>query len=704
MKEEITDVKKDYKKILESEYISRDMSWLMFNYRVLEQAKSSRRTIFERLKFLAICASNLDEFMMIRVGSLYNYLDYNKKRIDYSGLREWPFKYVLYQQIQAFTREMVNYFETELRPKFKRNGFTIQQVKNLTSSERRKVNYFFSITLYPMLTPMVFDAFHSFPVLMNETLIYGVTTKEKGDKKENSKLSFIQIPQNLPRFFEIEREGQLVLVPIEDVIRYNIEKFYKNIEIESVSLFRIIRNGDFDYDDYDESEVDFVEEIQKKLKKRKTGRVVWMEVQKGYSQELLAELMERFEIEEDNVFCYDGLMDYNSLWQIVKHKQFSDVIPKTPPPVKPLFAEKNLSKNIFEVLKKKDIVLHHPYNSIEPVVRMLELAAEDPEVLAIKITIYRLADDSRVANALQQAAENGKHVSVLFEVKARFDEENNILNGQRLEKAGCFVIYGVSMVKTHTKLLMIVRKNKKSVMRYVHMSSGNYNEDTARLYTDTSFLTTRRVYGNDVSEFFNVITGHSQPSNYKKLITTPGDMRAKLIRMIRKEASNARKGLTAGICIKVNSLEDSQAIQELYKASQAGVPVKLIVRGICCLRPGRKGLSENITVKSIVGDLLEHSRVYYFHNEGQPKVYGGSADVMVRSFDRRIESLFLVEDKPKEIFINILDYSLRDDVNSFILKEDGDYEKATVDEKAPFNVHKEFFRVKDEDISGKLLF
>jgi polyphosphate kinase len=343
---------------------------------------------------------------------------------------------------------------------------------------------------------------------------------------------------------------------------------------------------------------------------------------------------------------------------------------------------------------------------MEPVLELLEKAADDPYVLSIKITIYRVAKESRVTAALLRAAENGKHVSVLFEVKARFDEENNLREAQRLQKAGCFVIYGVSSLKTHTKLLLIVRKDEgDKVYRYVHLSSGNYNETTSRLYVDIGLLTTKEVYANDVSEFFNVITGHSQPSTYRNLITSPRDMRIQLCNLVKREAENARNGIPSGVVIKLNSFQDKELIDELYLASQAGVPIKLIVRGMCCLRPGRKGLSESIEVISIVGEYLEHSRIYYFHNAGNPKVYIGSADAMVRSFDRRIESLFQLDDDfLKRQAINNLRYNLKDNVNSYIMKEDGTYSIKELNGEPPFNIHKEFYSVTRDIVMEANLF
>ncbi len=698
-------IEQEDKQIFKSKYISRDLSWLKFNDRVLEQAKSSERTILERLKFVAITASNLDEFMMIRVGSLFNYLDYDRERVDYCGLKEWPFKNRLYREVHKFVEEQNKYVEEELVPQFSSSGFLVVKPEELDAKEVRKIDNYFNKTIYPMLTPMVFDTFHTFPALVNKVLTLGVVTKTS-KKKGGVVYSFVQIPTNLPRFFEIERGDKILFVPIEEIIERNIHKLYKNVDVSSVSLFRITRNGDFDYDDYDESDVDFVEEIQKKLKKRRTGRVVRLEVRQNASKKILNLLNKKFQLEEDDVF-ESSFLDFTAYWQVIKNSSLaSKYLPKLPSPVRPLNAPKNFERNIFEYLKHNDLVLHHPFHSMDPLLLLLEQAANDSKVLAIKVTIYRLAKDSRIIDALLRAAENGVHVSVLFEVKARFDEENNIRQGQRLQKAGCYVVYGISRVKTHTKLLQVVRRERNKVTNYVHMSSGNYNEDTARLYTDLGYLTSKAEYGRDVAEFFNVITGHSQPSRYRKLITTPGDMRKKLISLIRAEVRNKKAGQSAGIVLKANSLEDSAVIDELYKASRAGVEVKLIVRGICCLRPGRKRMSENIFVKSIVGDYLEHSRIYYFHNNGDPKVYGGSADIMVRSFDKRIESLFLVDGQfERQQFISILDYNLKDEKNSFVLQEDGSYLPVQVEEgQKPFDLHKEFFNLTEEKVKEACLF
>ncbi|GAA3927604.1 polyphosphate kinase 1 [Hymenobacter algoricola] len=696
--------------IRKSKYISRDLSWLRFNYRVLDQAKDAGRTLFDRLRFLAITSSNLDEFFMIRVGSLYNYLDYGKERVDYSGLRELPFRRKLLDFAHRFVNDQSLTYLNELKPQFEKNGFNILRMDELTELELRKAEGYFKNTVFPLLTPMVYDSYHGFPLMMNQMLIFGVATNignESGtgpveEGKGQERLTFVQIPQNLSRFFELTRKDKVIFVPIEEIVRANLPKLFRNVEIVSANLFRITRNGDFTLEESDDIDVDFIKEIQVGLKTRKKGRVVRLEVEKDASPVMMAVLKERWQIDNGNVFVINSLMDMKGLLQILKHPNFRGRSTRPPATVAPLSLPEGNEENMFEFLKHHDVLLHHPYNNIEPVVRLLEQAAEDPHVLGIKQTIYRLADDSRVSAALLKAAENGKHVSVLFEVKARFDEEKNIREGARLEKAGCFVIYGVSKYKTHTKLLMIIRKEGEKVTRYVHIGTGNYNEQTSKLYTDVSLLTTNDVYGHDVSEFFNVITGHSQPDEYEYLITAPKDMRQQLIQLIREEVRNAKKGLPSGIVIKMNSLEDKELIDEFYKASRAGVPVRFIVRGICCLRPGRAGLSENIEVRSIVGDFLEHARLFYFHQAGEAKVYAGSADAMVRSFDRRIEALFLiVNPQLKREAISILMLNLLDNQNSYQMREDGAYVRCQPEPEEPIvNIHRDFYRRDEERLAA----
>jgi len=694
----------DIKQIDNSNLISRDLSWLNFNHRVLDLVKNSKRSILDRLKFLSIVASNFDEFFEVRVGSLYNYIDNKKKRIDYSGMREDPFREYLLNESKKFYKDFNNHFSEKLVSDLKKEKIIIGDVEILDEEGRKKIKKYFKKTIFPMLTPMVFDNLHSFPILMNKVLIFGVVTKSN-DSSNKKKISFIQIPVNLPRYFEYKVGDNICFIPIEKIIEKYIHKFFRSVVIKSVSLFRIIRNGDFTLEESEDIETNFLEELKQKLKDRKFSRVVRIEISNTFDKYLLESLKERFNIDDFNIMrsSSDAIMDLTSLNQIIEFNEFSDLLPLYPSPVDPIDIEANLDKSIFELLSEKDVFLHHPYNSFDPVIKFLNEAADDPNVLSIKITLYRTAKNSRVIDALLKAAENGKHVSVLFEVKARFDEENNLKNGYKLERAGCYVIYGIGSLKTHTKLLLIVRREGKKVKNYAHMGTGNYNETTSRLYTDISLMTSNQKYTKDALEFFNVITGHSVPDDYENLITAPIYMRNKIIELIEGEIKNSKAGKEAKICIKINSLQDKDVINKLYDASNSGVKICLIVRGICCLRPARKDLSQNIEVISIVGDYLEHSRLYYFHNSGDPVIYSGSADVMIRSFKRRIESLFKInEDQIKKQAITILNYNLRDNCNSYILQEDGSYIKKELDDNH-FDIFKEFYNMNSNKVEGSII-
>ncbi|MFL2999808.1 MAG: polyphosphate kinase 1 [Cytophagales bacterium] len=679
--------------INQSNLISRDLSWLNFNYRVLDQVKDKNRGVLDKLKFLSIVSSNFDEFFEIRVGSLYNYIDNNKKRIDYSGMREEPFREFLLGQCSKFFNDFNTYFSDTIISELNEKKIFIGDLDNLDEEGQKRAKKYFKKTIFPMLTPMVFDNLHSFPILMNKVLIFGVVTRTKGSSKKK-KISFIQIPVNLPRFFEYKIDDNIFFIPIEKIISKYIDKFFRSVLIESVSLFRIIRNGDFTLEESEDIETNFLEELKQKLKDRKFSRVVRIEISKSFDDYLLKSLKERFKVNDLNIMRLKSntILDYTSLNQIIDYNEFSELLPNYPSPIKSIDMEGDNEKNIFEILSDRDIFLHHPYNSFDPVIKLLNEAADDPNVLSIKITLYRTAKNSGVIDALLKAAEKGKHVSVLFEVKARFDEENNLRNGYKLEKAGCYVIYGIGSLKTHTKLLLIVRREGKKVKNYAHMGTGNYNETTSRLYTDLSLMTSNQKYTKDALEFFNVITGHSVPDDYENLITAPIYMRDKIISLIQGEIDTSLSGGEGKICIKINSLQDKDVINKLYEASNSGVKVCLIVRGICCLRPGREGLSENIKVLSIVGDYLEHSRLYYFHNAGNPIIYSGSADVMIRSFKRRIESLFKInEEFIKKEAITILNYNLRDNCNSYELNEDGSYSKIEKGKNKEFNLFKEFY-------------
>lgn len=693
------------KEINKSDLISRDLSWLNFNYRVLDQVKNDNRNLLDRLKFLSIVSSNFDEFFEVRVGSLYNYIDSKKNRIDYSGMRENPFREYLLDNSKVFFDDFNSFFSNSIIPLMEKEKIFIGDLDLLDKDGIKKVKKYFKKTIFPMITPMVFDSLHSFPILMNKVLIFGVVTKSKKTSSK-SKISFIQIPQNIPRFFEYKIDSKIYFIPIENIIRKYIDTFFQGILIESVSLFRIIRNGDYTLEESEDIESNFLEELKQKLKDRKFSRVVRLDVLNNYDKNVIKELQKVFKIDDFNLMKLSkkSFLDLSSIFQVVNYNEFSELLPKYPSPIKPFDLNEIHEKSIFQILSEKDIFLHHPYNSFDPVIKLLKEAAEDPDVLSIKITLYRTAKNSRVIDELLKAAENGKHVSVLFEVKARFDEENNFKNGYKLEKAGCYVIYGIGSLKTHTKLLLIVRREGKKVRNYAHMGTGNYNETTSKLYTDIGLMTSNKSYTKDALKFFNVITGHSIPDDYENLLTAPNYMKDKIISFIEKEIKNVKNGGIGKICIKINSLQDKTVINKLYDASNVGVKICLIVRGICCLRPDRKNLSENIQVISIVGDYLEHSRLYYFHNNNDPLIFSGSADVMIRSYKRRIESLFKINDEfIKKQAITILNYNLRDNMNSYVLQEDGSYKKKEFKKNNKFNIFEEFYSLNSEKIDDSII-
>ena len=691
--------------INKSNLISRDLSWLNFNYRVLDQVKNDNRNLLDRLKFLSIVSSNFDEFFEVRVGSLYNYIDSKKNRIDYSGMRENPFREYLLEKSKVFFDDFNNFFVSSIIPLMEKEKIFIGDLDLLDNDGRKKAKKYFKKTIFPMITPMVFDSLHSFPILMNKVLIFGVVTKSK-KKSSKNKISFIQIPQNIPRFFEYKINRKVYFIPIENIIRKYIKSFFKGILIESISLFRILRNGDYTLEESEDIESNFLEELKQKLKDRKFSRVVRLDVSNDYDKNVIKELQKIFKIDEFNLMKLSkkSFIDLSSISQVLNYDEFSELLPKYPSQIRPFDLKGLGEKSIFKILSDKDIFLHHPYNSFDPVINLLKEAAEDPGVLSIKITLYRTAKNSRVIDELLKAAENGKHVSVLFEVKARFDEENNFKNGYKLEKAGCYVIYGIGTLKTHTKLLLIVRREGKKVKNYAHMGTGNYNETTSKLYTDVGLMTSNKSYTKDALKFFNVITGHSIPDDYDNLLTSPNYMRNKIISFIEKEIKNVNNGGEGKICIKINSLQDKTVINKLYDASNAGVKICLVVRGICCLRPDRKNLSENIKVISIVGDYLEHSRLYYFHNNNDPLIFSGSADIMIRSYKRRIESLFKINDELiKKQVITILNYNLRDNMNSYVLQEDGSYKKKEFNKNNKFNIFEEFYSLNSKKINDSII-
>ena len=675
-------------------YVNRELSWLEFNYRVLSEARDKSLPLFERLKFLSITASNLDEFYMVRVASLKDMVHAKYVKPDIAGMTPT-------QQLDAIavrTHQLVDLqystYNRSLLPTLRLNGLrVITEHEELTDEEAAYVDRYFNQNVYPVLTPMAFDSSRPFPLIRNKTLNIAALLQKKSGGEEELDFAMVQVPSVIPRIVELPQETdeegktQRVVILLEEVIERNMPALFLNYDIIASHPFRIMRNADLTIDE--EEAVDLLEEIQKQLKKRQWGEAIRLEIEANVDKRLLKILKRELSISSQDIFEINGPLDLTFLMKMYGLPGFEHLKTAgyTPQPVPALMNEDDIFANI----RKGDILLHHPYQSFDPVVRFVRSAARDPEVLAIKQTLYRVSGNSPIVAALAEAADNGKQVSVLVELKARFDEENNINWAKKLEKAGCHVIYGLVGLKTHSKITLVVRMEEDGIRRYVHLGTGNYNDSTAKLYTDCGILTCNPQIGEDATAVFNMLSGYSEPLAWNRLSVAPLWLRGRFLRMIRREAENAAAGREAHIMAKMNSLCDKEIITALYEASYAGVKVELVIRGICCLRAGVPGLSENISVRSIVGNFLEHSRIFYFYNDGSPEVYMGSADWMPRNLDRRVEIMFPVEDEAlKARVIHILEVELADNVKAHVLKPDGTYEKVDKRGKVLVNSQRRF--------------
>lgn len=657
-------------------YVNRELSWLEFDFRILNEARDKSIPLFERLKFLSITASNLDEFFMVRVASLKDQVHARYKKPDIAGLR--PEEQLA--KIGEKTHELVNLqystYSRSLLPALKQQGLdVIWEYEDLDEKDGEFVDRFFHENVYPVLTPMAVDSSRPFPLIRNKSLNIAALVQKKGDEKEKDlEFAMVQVPSVLPRIVELPEgaNGERRVILLEEIIERNMKDLFLNYDIVSAHPFRIMRNADFTLDE--EEAEDLLVEIQKQLKKRQWGEVIRLEVEEKVDRRLLKILKRELSVGEEDIYEINGPLDLTFLMKMYGMAGFELLKSPsyTPQPVPELMNEDDIFANI----RKGDILLHHPYETFDPVVNFVRSAAKDPNVLAIKQTLYRVSGHSPIVAALAEAADNGKQVSVLVELKARFDEENNINWAKMLEKAGCHVIYGLVGLKTHCKITLVVRREEDGIRRYVHLGTGNYNDSTAKLYTDCGLMTCAPQYGEDATAVFNMLSGYSEPPTWNKLSLAPLWLRSRFIKMIRRETEHARQGRSAHIMAKMNSLCDKEIIASLYEASCAGVKVELVVRGICCLRAGVPGLSENISVHSIVGNFLEHARIFYFENDGSSEVYMGSADWMPRNLDKRVEIMFPVEDpKLKERVIHILKVQLEDNVKAHILQPDGTYEK-----------------------------
>lgn len=693
-------------------YKNRELSWIDFNYRVLGEAKDKSIPLLERLKFLSITASNLDEFFMIRVASLRDMVHVNYTKPDIAGMTPEEQLEKISEKTHALVKEQYNIYNRSFLPLLKENRLEIiTEFEHLNKEQAKFVDQYFMREVYPVLTPMAVDSSRPFPLIRNKTLNICALLK---DKKADHDFDFatVQVPAVLPRFLQIPSEDNdnTCLILLEQVIEKNIEKLFLNYEVVCAYPYRIMRNADLTIDE-DEA-ADLLIEIQKQLKKRQWGEVIRLEVESGIDKRLLSVLKRELKIKDGDIFKISGPLDLTFLMKMYGLEGYDHLkVPKYIPQPVP---ELNHEEDIFTQIRRRDIFLHHPYETFDPVVDFVRQASTDPNVLAIKQTLYRVSSNSPIIDSLAEAAENGKQVSVLVELKARFDEENNILWALKLEKAGCHVIYGLRGLKTHSKITLVVRREEDGIRRYVHLGTGNYNDSTAKLYTDTGILTCSNPIGEDATAVFNMLSGYSEPESWNKLALAPYWLRDKFYHLIRRETEHAKAGKKAYIKAKMNSLCDRGIIAALYKASHAGVKIDLIIRGICCLRTGIPGISENITVRSIVGNFLEHARIFYFYNDGDEEVYMASADWMPRNLDKRVEILFPVEDTHlKETAIHILDIQLADTLKAHTMRKDGSYAKIDRRGKKPLSAQqyfceqavalaKEMEKAKKKEESGKL--
>lgn len=668
----------DYTEYKKPEFFrNRELSWLSFDERILEEAKDKHIPLFERLKFLSITSSNLDEFFMVRVASLKDMVHAGYEKTDIAGMSPKVQLRHISVRTHNLVEEQYSVYNKSILTALKKVGLhIINNHEDLTQQQAAFVDQYFEENIYPVLTPMAMDSSRPFPLVRNKTLNLGALIKKKDSKKNKEMLEFatVQVPSVLPRFVELPRDenGERYLILLEEVIERNIGKLFLSYDVVCTHPYRIMRNADLTIDE-DEA-ADLLKEIQKQLKKRQWGEVIRLEAEAGMDPRLLSILRTEFHIKDEDIFPINGPLDLTFLMKMYGLEGFDSYkTPKyTPQPVPVLKNEDDIFTNI----RKGDILLHHPYYTFDPVVDFVKQAAKDPEVLAIKQTLYRVSGNSPIIAALAQAAENGKQVSVLVELKARFDEEHNIVWAKMLEKAGCHVIYGLLGLKTHSKITLVVRREEEGIRRYVHLGTGNYNDSTAKLYTDCGLLTCNEKIGQDATAVFNMLSGYSEPSTWNKLVVAPLWMRNRFLHLIEMEAEHARKGQKAHIIAKMNALCDRDIIAALYAASADGVKIDLIVRGICCLKTGIPGISENITVRSIVGNFLEHARIFYFYSNGQEEIYMGSADWMPRNLDKRVEIIFPVEDKRlKEELMHILDVQLSDNTKAHLLQPDGTYVK-----------------------------
>lgn len=664
----------------ESPYLNRELSWMAFNERVLEEARDHENPLYERLNFLGITVSNLDEFFMIRVASLLDLIQAGSERPDPAGLSPRQQLKLLMEDCQQFYRRQYSTYKRQILPALNTAGLTILSAEEILPEQRAVLERYFTERIFPVLSPLAVDASHPFPQLATKTLNLLVLLRENARSRMRGSegyapFAIVQVPSNLPRLIRLAAapgETMVPLILLEDVIRLFIDRLFDNQKILSCSAFRIERDADFDIDDDEVS--DLLLEIEEHVKGRQRGSVIRLELEEHFDAEGEAILRDILKVPEGQIFSAKGPLDLGFVTQIPALVPREDLLfmPFSPQPA-PAFYD---ASDPFAVIREHDVLLHHPYESFAPVVEIIQRAARDPHVLAIKQTLYRVSGQSPIVQALADAANAGKQVLVLVELKARFDEERNIHWARKLEEAGCHVLYGLRGLKTHSKITLIVREEEDGLRRYVHVATGNYNDKTARIYTDIGIWTTRERMGEDASDFFNMLSGYSLPLRWKHFIPAPRWLRSDLLYRVQQESRHAAAGEKAMIVIKCNAVLDPEMMAALYEASGNGVIIRMIVRGISCLRPAVKGLSENMEVRSIVGRFLEHSRIFYFYNQGKEDLFIGSADWMTRNLDRRIELVIPVLDEvARRRVFQVLELELADTDRARIEDGDGVYKR-----------------------------
>ncbi|MFL5243592.1 MAG: polyphosphate kinase 1 [Gemmataceae bacterium] len=661
-------------------YINRELSWLEFNRRVLEEAQDPKVPLLERLKFLAIYGSNLDEFFMVRVGGLQQKV---QAGIAYgSGADRMPVKVQLEEIAKiAHAQVALQYrcLREEIMPALEREGMVLRGLKDLTTADKSFLTEMFHRQIFPVLTPLAIDPGHPFPHLLNKSLNLAVLLQRPTQPEKL--FAVVQVPAVLPRFVQLPSDKGYIFTPLETVIRMHLPVLFAGMTLEHATIFRVTRNSDFEIDD-DEVE-DLLKAIEEEVRKRRRGAAVRLELEADAPAEVEQILTSALDLDPVDVYRLPGLLDPTGLFQIYgltgyPHLRDPQFVPQPVP-------ELAQASNLWTAIKARDILIHHPYESFGHVIDFIEAAAADERVLAIKQTLYRTSSDSPIVHALQRAADNGKQVTAVIELKARLDEERNILWARELEKSGVHVVFGFVGLKTHCKVALVVRREEDGIRRYVHLSSGNYNPQTARVYTDLGYFTCNPDFCEDASALFNYLTGYSELPQWRKLILAPSRMQSFMVEKIEQEAKNQLAGREGRIIAKLNGLTEPVIVQALYRASQAGVRIDIICRGICALRPGLPGISDNVRVISIVDRFLEHSRIYYFGNNGNPEVYTGSADWMDRNLSRRVEVIFAIEpsDLKQRLIREILATSLADNVKARELLSDGSYRRLQPAENQP---------------------